>query len=100
MFRFSFQFRCEPVPELRHGLDVTRLFQRVPERLPEPSDRGIQSVFEIDECVVGPETPTEFVTRDSGSRFLQQGCEYLERLCLELNSHTVFTKHAALHVEL
>src|ERR1700730_17739841 len=55
----------------------------VAERVPEPADRSIETVVEIDKRVCRPQTGPELVASDDLARSFQQESENLEGLFLK-----------------
>jgi hypothetical protein len=66
-----FHLSDKTVTTLSQSLNVSRSFDRIPKRKPEPGNRGIHSMLEIDKCVIGPEAASEFVSGYDCARVLQ-----------------------------
>jgi hypothetical protein len=92
--------RDQAVAALWQRLDITRIFRRVAKSLPEPCNSRIQSMFEIDKGVIGPETLSEFFSGNDRSGLFQERSEYLKRLRLQSNPNAVFPQHGFIKVDL
>jgi len=71
----------------------------IAQRLPQPSDRAIQSVVEVDKSVSGPKSLSQLVTRDHLSRALHQKRQNTKRLFLNLDSPAFFAQFTCLKVD-
>ena len=72
----------------------------VAERGAEPLHGSIQTVFEVNECSLRPETLRQLLARDHVARSLEHHAEDFERLLLEPDAFLPFPQLAGAHVEL
>ena len=70
----------ESVAAAGQSLDEPRHIGRVPERIAQPANCGIQAVLEIDERVFAPKSLSQILARDQVAGMLQQRFENLKRL--------------------
>src|SRR5664280_2313123 len=75
----------EAVAAPRYGLDVLRFFGGVAERLPGCLDRGVNTVLEVDDGVVGPELPLYLFAGDQFTPVLQQDGQQSKRFLWQAN---------------
>src|SRR5580704_6335157 len=82
-FPNGFDWRDEAVTAAGQRLDVSRSLWRIPKRFPNPRNRIVQAVIEVDKCVSGPYFRAQLCARDELTRAHHQGGECLKRLTLE-----------------
>jgi len=80
-------------------LDKTRRSGGVSQRVAQASDRVVQAVFEIYECVGRPELSAEFFPRDNVAGMPEQNLQYLERLPLEGQAGAPFAQFAGASIK-
>ena len=68
-----------------YGFDVSGLIGIVDQNVADLADRGIDSVLEVNEGVVGPQSVTQLLASDHFSFGFQQQAKYLQRLLLNSN---------------
>ena len=90
----------ESVTPTGHRFDEPRRIGRVPERIAQPPNGGIQPVLEIDECLCRPESLSQLVAGHELTRTVQQRLEKLKRLIGEADPDATLPKFARPHVEL
>ena len=93
-------FSGKPVAALRYGFNIAGPASGITEGLPEAGDRGIQPMFEIDESIVGPQSLTEFLSRDYRARFFEKCLQDGQGLRLEFDTHTALAHDSALEISL
>ena len=71
------------VPPSRQRLDVTRAGCRVAQRPAQRSDRDIDDVVEVDDCVIGPEPLLDLAPRDDLPLLFDEHPQNLEGLLPE-----------------
>src|SRR5438445_3273906 len=64
--------RQKAISPAGHGFDESGVFGRVAQRIPQPSDCGVDAVLEINKGVIGPQPPAQFFPRHHLARTLQQ----------------------------
>jgi hypothetical protein len=77
------RYRCgadEPVAPPGEGLDEPGTLRGVPQRFPQPRDRGVQVVVEIDKYIGRPQPFPDLFAGDDFARTFQQKIQDLERL--------------------
>ena len=89
----------EPVAPPRHRLDKAGRVGRVAQRVAQPFHRGVQSVFEVDEGIIGPEALAEFFARDKLARLFEQHREQLQRLLLKAETCARLSQLARAQIE-
>jgi hypothetical protein len=72
----------------------------VAERLAQPLDRGVQTLFEVDEGVGRPQLGAQLLARDEPAGLLEQADEQAKRLLLEGDSATGLAQLSGLDVHL
>ncbi|HEY8549672.1 MAG TPA: hypothetical protein VIL35_06945 [Vicinamibacterales bacterium] len=90
----------ETVPAARQGLDEARGLGGVAERVAQPPDRGVQTMLEIDERVVRPETFPERFARHQLAGLFEQHREQLQGLLLEVEPRARLPQLAGTQIEL
>jgi hypothetical protein len=90
----------ESVAAAGQRLDEPRHIGRVPERIAQPANRGIQAVLEIDERVFPPEALSQLLTGDQVAGMIQQRLENLKRLVGEIDPDTGLPQLARAQVQL
>ncbi|MGB9105684.1 MAG: hypothetical protein WCC59_13065 [Terriglobales bacterium] len=90
----SFDSSNEAVTAFWQGLDVARMLGGIAQRLAQAGDGGVQVVVEVDEDVVPPEPPVQFLAGDNFARVFEQRGKHLERLVAEVDPHAVFVELA------
>ena len=86
--------RNEPVAAARDGFDKPRRVGRVPESVTQPLDNDVQTVLKIDEGVFWPEPLSQLLTSDELAGVLEQQCERLKRLLLQVDARARLSKLA------
>jgi hypothetical protein len=84
----------------RHGLDKRRPVDIVAKKRPQPFDGRVETVLEVHERALGPETMEQFVPSDDVAWALEQGAQDLERLNLKLDAPPAFSQLSGAQVEL
>ncbi len=90
----------EPVSTPRQRLHETRVIRVVAEGGPQPFDRGVEAVLEVDERAVGPEPALQLVAGDHVTRALEHQPQDLERLLLQADGGAVLVQLTRPDVEL
>ena len=70
----------ESVAAAGQRLDEPRHIGRVPERISQPANRGIQAVLEVDECLGRPQSLPQLLAGNELAGTIQQRLEHLKRL--------------------
>jgi hypothetical protein len=78
--RWSGHRSDESVAASGQGLHEPRHIGRVPERVAQPANRGIQAVLEIDERLGRPESLPQLVARHELAGTIEKGRENLKGL--------------------
>jgi hypothetical protein len=94
LLRFFDLVHCgaETVAAFRDGFDIPRLFRRIAQGLSESGNGYVQSVLEIDECVLCPKALPEFVARYQRPWVFEQRRQNLEWLTRQLDLDVVLAK--------
>lgn len=83
----------------RNGFDITRAFGAIGKNFPEALDAVIETVFEVDERVGGPEATLKFFTGDQFAGPLGKNLQYLVGLFLKLQANAMLTKFLKTEVQ-
>ena len=81
-------------------LDEKRRPDLVTERAPQAVHGVVQAVIEVDERVVRPEPPPQFLSRDHGARMLEEHREDPERLFREPHPQALLAQLVRSNVDL
>jgi hypothetical protein len=81
--------RDEAIAAPRDGLDESGCIGRVTEGVAQSLDRGVQPVFEIDECVGRPEAIAQLFPCDRLSPAFEQHCQDAKGLLAKINRRPV-----------
>src|SRR5215469_9823012 len=81
----------ETIPTPRKGLNETWVVCRISYRFSQAVDRGIDTIVEVDKCVLAPEVLSQLLSCDHLARMLEEGGENLKWLSLELEEHPIFS---------
>ena len=90
----------EPVAAARQRLNEPRHIGRIPERIAQPAHRGIQPVFEIDECLRRPQSLPQLLPGDEFAGTIQQRLENLKRLLGQIDADAGLPQFARANVQL
>ncbi len=80
---FLSQRTYKSVPSPGNCINENRGLRRFAQSITEPSNRDIQAVVKVDECLSRPEFLSQFLPGDDLQGLFQESSEYLERLLLE-----------------
>jgi len=98
--RGGFDRRKKAVSQAGKSFDIKRIFSRVTERNAEAVNGSIQSAFEIDKNIGGPESRTELFTRDQTSRRFDEGGKDLKWPMLQADAHAMLAQFSRFEVQL
>lgn len=91
--------RCDETVALPwQGLYEPRVLRRIPQDFPEPHDRVVQTVVEIDESVAGPKASAQFFARYYFPWLFEKHGQNLKRLFRKLQAQTMLTQFTRLHI--
>ena len=79
-FRLPANRNDEPIAAAGQRLDESRHVRRVPKRISQAANRGIQAALEIDERLCRPQTLSQLLAGDEVAWTIQQCPENLKRL--------------------
>lgn len=80
---YFFDRRDKPIPVARQGFDEAGIVRGVAQGFPEPHDGGIQTMVEVDKCVLGPEPFSQLLSCNDFASLFQQDGENATGLLLE-----------------
>jgi hypothetical protein len=83
-------FSDKAIASASDRLDITRFVCRVLQGIPQPPDRRVDAVIELDDHVAGPESVLNFLAQYDLTLTFQQNEEDLKRLLLQPDSDAVF----------
>jgi hypothetical protein len=82
----------EPVASPGERLDISGFLGGVAERVPQPSNGGVDALIEFDNGFAGPEFAPDFLARDQIAGPLQEHEQDLKRLILQPDFRASFTQ--------
>ena len=96
----GFHFSQKAVTAARHGLDVTRLFGRFPQRVAQPPNGIVDRRVEFDYGLVRPELIANLRSPYQFAGVLQQEEQYPDWLFAQPEPDTLLAQFPRAHVEL
>src|ERR1700722_3943589 len=82
--------RDKAIPTLRKSLDEPRILGRVPEGIPQLPNGNVESLVEITETFVRPDSAPQLLSSDDFSGTLQQYLQQFHGLLLDSDPQTRF----------
>ena len=90
----------ESVAASGQGLNEPRHIGRVPERVTQPANRGIQAVLEIDECLRRPQSLPQLLAGHEVAGTIEKRLENLKRLLGEIDPDAGLPQFARAQIQL
>jgi hypothetical protein len=81
--------RNEAIPLARHRLDERRRVRCIAERLPKLADRGVYTVLDVDEHILGPKRVHDLIPRDELTSSAHEENQKIHWLPLEADAMSV-----------
>src|SRR5260370_1360182 len=90
----------EPVAATRQGFHKAGTLRGIAQGFAQPVDDGIEAVVDVHEGIRRPQLLPELVPGDDFTCVLQETCQYLKRMLLELDMHPLLAQLPSVKVGL